>query len=355
MSQLSVGERQQLELVRLLSLGVNVLILDEPTTGISAHQKDALFAALKQLAEAGRTTIFVSHKLEDVQSLCDRATIMRQGRAVGEVELPCSDHTVLELMFGGALAEPSKPVTVQEGVRLRLENVRVGGDRLQLHVEALAIAPGEVIGCAGLEGNGQQLLLLACAGLLTPSAGTLWVDGMELGQSSYGRFLEAGVRYVPADRLKDGLISGLSICEHVMLRSSDAGWFLHRSAAMEQTQTAIAHYNIRGQAHTRVERLSGGNQQRTQLALLPPEANVLLMEHPTRGLDIESALWVWQQLLERCKSGTSIVFASSDLDEVVQYSDRVLVFSGGQMSEPILSHTITADDLGRKIGGNLDL
>ena len=350
---LSVGERQQLELVRLLALGVKVLILDEPTTGISASQKEALFAVLRQLAEAGRSIVFVSHKLEDVQVLCDRVTVMRQGKVVGGAEIPCADSDLVTLIFGGELAEPRKPETMAAGVRLQLRDVAVADDRLQVRVEELTVSPGEVIGFAGLEGNGQQLLLLACAGLLSLRAGRIAIDRDDLTRRSYASYLAAGARYVPADRLREGLIAGLSICDHVLLRSAEAGWFLQRTRALAQTQAAIDRFKIRGQAHTSVERLSGGNQQRTQLALLPDEANLLLMEHPTRGLDIESALWVWEQLLTRCAGGTSILFASSDLDEIVQYSDRVVVFSGGCMSEPIPRGELTADALGKKIGGNL--
>ncbi|MDW8352798.1 MAG: sugar ABC transporter ATP-binding protein, partial [Anaerolineae bacterium] len=149
----------------------------------------------------------------------------------------------------------------------------------------------------------------------------------------------------------DGLISGLTIQEHVALRMSGKGIFIDRAAAAKEAERAIATFNIRGQPDTTVERLSGGNQQRTQLALMPSPLNVLLMEHPTRGLDIESTLWVWQQLIARCNQGTAIVFASSDLDEIVQYSDRVIVFSGGRISPPIAASELTADSLGHMIGG----
>ncbi|MGK7913253.1 MAG: ABC transporter ATP-binding protein [Synechococcus sp.] len=350
---LSVGERQQLEIVRLLSLGVRVLILDEPTTGISANQKESLFAALKKLAQEGTSIVFVSHKLEDVQVLCDRVSVMRQGRIVGEAEMPCSDLQLVEMMFGGELAEARKLQTVKQEIRLHVQNLSVVTDRLKLELGDLEVRSGEVIGCAGLEGSGQQLLLLACAGLVSPQLGGIDLAGQDMVGLPYRRYLQSGVNYVPADRLQDGLIAGLSICEHVILRTPNPGWFVKRSEALMKTQASIATYNIRGQSHSPVESLSGGNQQRTQLALLPPSLSLLLMEHPTRGLDIESALWVWQQLLDRCRQGTSILFASADLDEIVQYSDRVLVFSGGQVSEPIPAVDLTTDLLGQKIGGRL--
>ena len=170
-------------------------------------------------------------------------------------------------------------------------------------------------------------------------------------QKPYPDYLKNGIGYLPADRLKDGLIGGLSIHEHVVLRNPTQKLFIDWKDTLQQTLQAIGMFNIRGKPNTRVERLSGGNQQRTQLALLPVPLNLLLMEHPTRGLDIESTLWVWQQLIARCQSGTTILFMSSDLDEIMQYSDRVLVFSGGRVSEPIDSSGLTADRLGQMIGG----
>ena len=350
---LTVGERQQLEILRLLSLGVKMLILDEPTTGISASQKDELFAAAKQLAAQGKSIIFVSHKLEDVDELCDRVTIMRQGQVVGNLEIPCPDETLVGLMFGRALAPPVKPDTCQEAIAVKLETISLVTDRLSLKLPTLTVHQGEVIGLAGLEGSGQQLLLLLCAGLLKAASGSIRVHGVEMTAKLYREYLDAGIGYSPADRLRDGLIRGLSIHEHVALRTPPTGLFVDWKGTLEKTLHAIAMFNIRGKPQTHVERLSGGNQQRTQLALLPVPLNLLLMEHPTRGLDIESVLWVWQQLIARCESGTAIIFTSSDLDEIMQYSDRVIVFSGDAVSEPIDAAELTVDQLGQMIGGKM--
>ena len=303
-SSLTVGERQQLEILRLLSLGVKMLILDEPTTGISASQKDELFAAAKQLAAQGKSIIFVSHKLEDVDELCDRVTIMRQGQVVGNLEIPCPDETLVGLMFGRELAPPVKPNLQRDAIAVKLEKVSLVTDRLSLKIPTLTVHQGEVIGLAGLEGSGQQLLLLLCAGLLKASSGSIRVNGVDMTTKLYREYLDAGIGYSPADRLRDGLIRGLSIHEHVALRTPPKGLFVDWKGTLEKTQHAIAMFNIRGKPQTHVERLSGGNQQRTQLALLPVPLNLLLMEHPTRGLDIESVLWVWQQLIARCEGGT---------------------------------------------------
>ncbi len=352
-NNLTVGERQQLELLRLLSLGVNILILDEPTTGISASQKTALFTAVKQLAAEGKSIIFVSHKLEDVEELCDRVTVLRHGKVMGRAEIPCADAVLIEMMFGRELAPPLKPQTRQAETMLHLEKIRVATDRLTLCLDDLTVYKGEVIGLAGLEGSGQQLLLLLCAGLLHSASGQLTINGADMTRQPYSDYLDRGIGYLPADRLKEGLVRGLSIHDHVALRTPTRSLFVDWQATLKQTVQAIATFNIRGKPNTPVERLSGGNQQRTQLALLPVPLNLLLMEHPTRGLDIESVLWVWQQLITRCQTGTTILFMSSDLDEIMRYSDRVIVFSGGKASRPIAVTDLTADRLGELIGGRL--
>lgn len=353
-ANLTVGERQQLEILRLLSLGVKTLILDEPTTGISASQKVALFAALKRLAETGKSIIFVSHKLEDVEILCDRVTVMKQGRVVGHVQVPCPASSLVAMMFDKELALSIKPQTAQPQPQLELRNITLSDERLTLCIDQFTLQKGEVIGLAGLEGSGQRLLLLLCAGLLSPLSGSLYLDSFDLTHRPYQDYLKAGIGYLPADRLKEGLIQGLSIQDHVTLKNPQQTFFVNRYKNFRVTQALIEQFNIRGKSHTPVEQLSGGNQQRTQLALLPVPLNLLLMEHPTRGLDIESALWVWQQLIARCEGGTSILFTSSDLDEIMQYSDRILVFSAGRVSQPLNTRELTVEKLGQMIGGKLD-
>ena len=364
-SDLTVGERQQLEIIRLMALGAKTLILDEPTTGISAMQKDQLFAAVKRLAADGRSIIFVSHKLEDVEALCDEVTVMRRGKIVGTKTLR-EDGRLLEtsqrlasalvtMMFGRELAAPSRETHRQEQPALSLRGIALENGRLRLELPDFAIRKGEIIGLSGLEGSGQRLLLLHCAGLHPAAAGRL-LGQADLTHQTHHAYLRAGIAYLPADRLKDGLIGGLTLEDHIALRKSiagRAGVFIDRAAATEGAEQAITALNIRGRPDSRVERLSGGNQQRAQLALMPPSLNLILMEHPTRGLDVESAMWVWGLLRARCARGTAILFASSDLDEIMQYSDRVIVFSGGKVAPPIDANQLDVGRLGRMIGGDL--
>lgn len=349
--ELTVGERQQLEMLRLLALGTRVLILDEPTTGISAMQKTQLFAALKQLAKQGKTVIFVSHKLEDVEALCDEVTVLRRGKFIGTQKIPCPAATLVAMMFGRELATPAKPHTANDEIALELHDALISTDTYDLQLDTLTVRCGEVMGLAGLEGSGQQEFLLACAGVEKLARGQIRIGDRDMTRKSYGDFLNAGVCYVPADRMRDGLIAGLTIREHVALRASQHHFFVNQNDSLKVAEQAINTFNIRGKPETSVERLSGGNQQRTQLALMPDPLNVILMEHPTRGLDIESTIWVWKQLIARCQAGCAILFASSDLDEIMQYSDRVIVFSGGRVSQPINATELNVDTLGQMIGG----
>ncbi len=349
---LTVGERQQLEILRLLSLKVEVLILDEPTTGISAAQRITLFTALRRLASEGKIIILVSHKLEDVQEICQRVTVLRQGKVAGQISLPCSNACLVEMMFGQILADNLRPMIALGEVVLELTDLAAVDGERRISGLNLAVLAGEVIGLAGLEGSGQSLLLRTCAGLLRPSAGRLCLGKVDLTGAPYACYRTAGVAYLPADRLEEGLIPGMNLFEHLVLAGrGKSGIFVDWKGAKERMAVCIKKYNIKGRPETPVETLSGGNQQRLLLALLPETIRVLLMEHPTRGLDLESAHWCWQDLLERRNRGTAIIFTSTDAEEILEYSDRVMVFSGGKATPPLPVSELTANRLGELIGG----
>jgi simple sugar transport system ATP-binding protein len=353
-ADLTVGERQQLEIVRLLWLGARVLILDEPTTGISAIQKERLFATLRHLATQGLAVILVTHKLADVEELCDRVTVMREGRVVGALERPFKVEDMVRLMFDQPVVAKRRPPIELGGLALRLSGARMMHERIEITDLDLEISAGEVMGLAGLEGSGQQLLLRAVAGLQPLRSGRIEIDGRDLTGAGYLRFLQIGVAFMPADRMGEGLIPGLTISEHgVLARRGKQPGRIDWKAAETEAAARIRHYSIKGDPGSRVESLSGGNQQRTQLALLPANLRLLALEHPTRGLDVESALAIWEGLLERRRQGTAIIFYTADLDELLLYADRILVFSGGSVSPPLPAESLTVDSLGAAIGGRL--
>jgi ABC-type uncharacterized transport system ATPase subunit len=349
---LTVGERQQLELVRLLALGARTIILDEPTTGISAPQKLLLFKALKDLAREGLSVVFVSHKLDEVQALCDSVTVLRKGRNVGELPAPFAPDSLVALMFGEQLPTGERPTVDIDGDALQVQQLSVRDHRLTLDKVALSVRRGEVLGLAGLEGSGQQLLMQAIAGVVRPRAGSIRLGADELVGRPYEAFRNRGIALVPAARLEEGMVPGLTLREHFALcHHCCRGLMLDWPAAEGLTYQQIRAFNIVGEPLTAVDELSGGNQQRALLALLPADLSVLLLEHPTRGLDVSSAQWIWSNLLARRERGTALIFTSTDLDELLQYSDRIMVFSGGRVSAPVDAATVTVQELGYLIGG----
>jgi simple sugar transport system ATP-binding protein len=349
-SDLSIGERQQLEIIRLLGLGVKILILDEPTTAISSQQKEKLFETLRRLTEQGKTVIFVSHKLEEVRSLCSKVSVMARGRITGEATLPCPTEELVQMMFGQTVMVGKRCVVSVGEPILQLENVTASDWRLEVKNLSLEVRSGEVIGLAGLEGSGQHLALRVCSGLLRPSAGRIRIAGQDMTGRSYRHFLEAGVAYMPAGRLEEGLIAGMTLTEHAALIDRNPQFLVDWAFAKRTAAQCIEAYNIKGQPDTFVEELSGGNQQRALLALLPSHPMLLLMEHPTRGLDLESTESIWRLLLNRAEQGAAILFISSDLDELLDRSDRILIFFEGKV-QTVETCKTNLLQLGESIGG----
>lgn len=409
---LTVGERQQLEVVRLLSLGVQILILDEPTTGISAEQKSQLFQTLKNLArEQGLTVILVSHKLADVEELCDEVLVLRRGRLVGYRMLPCPTEEMVEMMFGKRLSEAIITPAYTEKTALDIQNLTIPARLFSIPNINLELREGEVIGLAGLDGSGQVEFMRTVAGIGRPTwadhllalvilAGLWWVfgevldesqavlnlaragidiliigpmvkilhrtfrpkfkqinspkvflNGQSIGWRGYRDLRGKGVAYLAAGRLEEGLVSGLTLVDHAALADRSSLPYVNWLRAWRRTKQAIADFAIKGRPFSQIQTLSGGNQQRVSLSLLPAKLRLILLENPTRGLDVESAGMIWALLLKRREQGTAIIFSSPDLDEIIDYSDRILVFSSGHTTLVEHPAQMTTARLGELIGG----
>ena len=278
-------------------------------------------------------------------------TVIRTGEVVGETTLPCPPEQLVEMMFG-KIVVPADREDASLGVpALRLDGVTLHDRLLTTDDLSLEVAAGEVIGLAGLEGSGQRMLLQACTGLLKPGHGSLHLAGRDMTGLAYREFMDAGVHYLPAGRLEEGLVAGLTITEHLLLASREYDFFVDWDGARARAAELIEEFSIKGTPDSPAESLSGGNQQRLLLAMMPPRIRLLLMEHPTRGLDIESADWVWTTLLRRRDEGTAIVFASADLDELLRYSDRILVFFSGRVISVRDARATSGEQLGHLIGG----
>ena len=237
---------------------------------------------------------------------------------------------------------------------MALEEVVLCDKRLTIDGLSLRVRAGEVIGLAGLDGSGQELLMRATVGLLKPASGKVFVHGDDLTHHVYRDFMRAGVAFSAAGRLEEGLIAGMTLTEHVAL-ANEHDTIIDWGRAREHTSAQLKAYNVRGQPDDEIQQLSGGNQQRLLMALMPQQPVAMVLEQPTRGLDVDSASWIWQQLLARRAGGTSILFSSADLDELVAYSDRILVFFAGQVMEIPDASATTIDELGHLIGGEFQM
>ena len=351
-SSLTVGERQLLELLRLLDLGATTLILDEPTTGITPEQKQDLFDLLMKLArEDNHTIILVTHKLSEAYEMADAIFIMRQGQLVSTLEPPYVEKELVSLMFGEAAAgvEDDLPELAAGTTtpRLSMDNTHFAGPKYSMGPMNFTAQPGECIGLAGLDGSGQELFLRGLCGLDRMPSGAMSIDTTTYGRNDFNTLRRAGVQFVPADRLEMALFPALNLTEHIKLafpgRTDDLGEF-YESQCVES-------FNLRAHPDTNASELSGGNQQRLLLSLIPDNAKLLLMEHPTRGLDAGSARQVWNHLKGRCSDGASLIFFSPDLDEVLEHSHRVIVFYDRAIAGIVDREHATMDVVGALMAG----
>ncbi|MFZ5570037.1 MAG: ABC transporter ATP-binding protein [Thermodesulfobacteriota bacterium] len=353
LEELTIGERQQLEIVRLLSLGVNTLILDEPTTGISNLQKETLFSALRTLAADGKTILLVSHKIKDIIALCDHVAVLRNGELLSRHEKPFSEKILLENMFGDVPDHPrAKAGKGKLGPPvLAMENVTTFHGRSGLQQCNAVIRESEIVGLAGVDGSGQESFLRIAGGLIPAEEGSLFVCGTPISRNRYHELRQRGVFFIPAARLEEGLITGITIAEHLALLQPKPPFFLSWKKIWLQTLARLSSFDIRGLPESLVQELSGGNQQRLMLSFIPQNPTILLCENPTRGLDIASSGDMWRRLQQLCGQGASIVFSSPDLEEVITYAQRILVFFNGRIIQDVPKERTDAYLLGQAIAG----
>lgn len=351
--ELTIGERQQLELLRLIDSGAQVLILDEPTTGISEEQQNLLFSALHVLKAKGATILLVSHKLEEIEALCDAVTVLRHGRVAAQRVRPFDRDDMLRAMFNTLPERASHLPTAPAGnPLLAVRQVSGGSGRAALRRISLTIGSGEIVGLAGIEGSGQATFLKLACGLMTPSSGEINLLG-SVRTSRSAALLQPGTVFLPADRLAEGLFPSLTLREHHLLASPGKA-LLNATVGLSETKRAIALHAIKGEPHHRVEELSGGNQQRLLLSLIPPETRLVLMENPTRGLDVQSAASTWALLRRLAENGAAVIFASADLEELMAHAGRILVFYNGALVLDTPSSAASYRQLSRAIIGQVD-
>ncbi len=358
---LAVGERQRVEIVKVLYRGARTLILDEPTAVLVPQEVDELFRNLRELASRNVTIIFISHKLDEVLAIADVITVIRAGRTVATVRPEDVDaHHLAELMVGSELPTPEtreSTVTDQTVLEVRALSLRAG-ERSALKDVSFQIHRGEIVGIAGVEGNGQAELIDALLGLVVPDAGAILLDGVDMAAWPTRKRREAGIGYIPEDRHARGLLLASPLWENTMLGHQTQtpfarGPWIDRHGAHDRTDEVIHEFNVSTPgADTSALALSGGNQQKLivgrEMVALP---KMLIAAHPTRGIDVGAQAAVWEQIRQARAAGLALLLVSADLEELIGLSDTLFVILRGQLVARLDPATVTPEELGSYMTG----
>ncbi|PIE32402.1 MAG: heme ABC transporter ATP-binding protein [Ilumatobacter coccineus] len=339
--QLAVGERQRAEILKALYRDARILVLDEPTAVLTPSEVDELFVTLRQMTDDGKGLIFISHKLHEVMELSDEITVLRDGAVSGTTRpSETTREDLAELMVG-------RPVSLTRDVpphevgadRLEVKNLTVIGDRGTTAVDDLSITvrAGEIVGVAGVSGNGQRELADAIFGLREAKSGTITINGRLIKHPQPATVRDAGLGYVPEERMIEGTVGEFTVAENLLLadycrRPFSARGILNRRQIEEHSSQLVTDYRVKTPTTaTTVKSLSGGNIQKVVIAReFSAEPDVLVVAQPTRGVDIGAAEYIHDRLLEQRAAGAAILLISEDLDEVMQLSDRIVVLLEGR-------------------------
>ena len=363
-SDLGVGDKQRVEILKVLYRGAEILILDEPTAVLVPQEVDALFKSLRELTAQGSTIIFISHKLDEVLKHADAITVIRQGKTVGEVPDPSTvtSNDLAEMMVGSELPTPeTRDSTVTDEPVLQLSGLTVKaideGSRDPVHDVSFTVHRGEIVGIAGVEGNGQSELVRSLVGLL-PSTGTVLLDGEDVAHMSTRARRDAGVGYISEDRQKDGLVLGFTLWENAALGHHHRppfakGPWLDIAGAKSRTEEIIEEFDVRTPGvDVPAFTLSGGNQQKLVVGReMTAEPKVLVAAHPTRGVDVGAQSVIWDILRDARAAGLGTILVSADLEELIGLSDRLLVMLRGEIVAEVDPSTVTPAELGSYMTG----
>jgi ABC-type uncharacterized transport system ATPase subunit len=358
---ISVGQQQRVEILKALYRGAEILILDEPTAVLTPQEASELFAIIKSLQEGGTSIIFISHKLNEVLEIADRITVLRRGKMIDTVPREGATEEGLAKMMVGreVLLRVEKPPPQTGGVLLEVRDLSVDDDRGLPAVRdvSLSVRAGEIVGIAGVEGNGQSELIEAITGLRSASSGEVAVAGQVVPHPTARRMLDVGVGHIPEDRQRRGLVLEFSIAENIALHdynkppASRFGWLFPRRL-IQRARSLIREFDVRGGGpQTAGGALSGGNQQKVVAAReVSRDPKVLVAAQPTRGLDVGAIEYLHRRLVEERDEGRAILLISLELDEILSLSDRILVMYEGRI---VGEHSgdVTEEEIGLEMLG----
>ena len=362
---LPVGVQQRVEILKALYRNVKMLILDEPTAVLTPQEADDLFKVMQGLADQGKSIIFITHKLREVLAIADRITVLRRGRVVGSASpAESTDRSLAAMMVGRDVvlhvnkkpAQPGAPVLVVNGLTVR-------DDRgiLTLNDVSLEVCAGEVLGIAGVQGNGQTELVEAITGLQTLTSGSVKLLDRDITAHSPRAITESGVAYIPEDRKGTGLVLSYSICDNLVLSSYynapfTTGLTLNQAAMRSNAEELIKTFDVRTpSAQTSAGSLSGGNQQKIIVAREFSRANKLLLAaQPTRGIDVGSIEFIHNSIIAQRDAGVAVLLVSAELDEVLSLADRVAVMYHGKIMATLPAAEATRERVGLLMAGVSD-
>jgi simple sugar transport system ATP-binding protein len=358
---LEVGERQRIEIIKVLYRGAKVLILDEPTAVLVPQEVEALFDNLRELKASGSTILFIDHKLLEVLEIADTITVLRQGQTVATVKpQDVTPADLAELMVGSELPKPdTTESTVTDEVALSVSGLTVfEGGRPTVENATLTVHRGEIVGIAGVEGNGQSELIGAIIGTEHPMTGTITLMGEDITHWPVRERREAGVGYVPQDRTSEGLLMNSPLWENAALGHQtqapfSKGLWFDRKGARERMVEIREEFNVKTpNVDVAAHALSGGNQQKLIIGReMTADPKVLIAAHPTRGIDVGAQAAVWQSIREARSAGMATLLISADLDELIGLSDTILVMFHGRIVARLDPAEVTPRDLGSYMTG----
>lgn len=361
--QLSVGEQQRVEIMKLLCRGCEVLVLDEPSAVLTPQEAGEMFKTLRRMANDGKAVIFISHKMNEVMEHADRITVLKNGRIVDE--MPASDASVDRLtkaVVGGRGVEKvhRKPKTTSSAPLLDAKQLRVFNDKglVALRDVSFQLNAGEIFAIAGVAGSGQKELAEALSGLRRIASGSVTMNGADITKTTINDRLAQGISFIPEDRLKMGLIPGMTIAQNALLkefrsRHYSSGGILRRKAVHALAHRHVKAHDIKhGGLDLPVSLMSGGNQQKLLIAReINGNPALLLAAYPVRGLDIGATAAIHRILLEQRDRGACVLLISEELDEIFALSDRIAVLCGGHLMGVRATAETTYDEIGSMISG----
>jgi simple sugar transport system ATP-binding protein len=363
-SDLGVGQKQRVEILKVLYRGAKIIILDEPTAVLVPHEVEELFASMRELTAAGATAIFISHKLDEVLRFADAITVIRAGKTVGEVPDPSQvdAHQLAEMMVGSELPSPeTRESTVTDEVALEVVGLTVSsedGGRALLDDVSFTIHRGEVVGIAGVEGNGQTELVRAMLGLIDATTDRIELFGDDITKSSTRDRRADGLGYIPEDRQRDGMILPFPVWENCVLGHQshqpfgDGRW-IDKSASVARAEQIVENFDVRTPSvFVPALTLSGGNQQKLIVGReMMTEPKVLIAAHPTRGIDVGAQAAIWDVIRDARAAGLGVLLISADLEELIGLSDTLHVMYRGRLVATLEPSDVTPQVLGSYMTG----